>query len=264
MGAAWLGAHKGHGLKTVTVLAGQVDFQQPGELGLFMDESQVAFLEDLMAESGTLDGRRMAGAFQLINSRDLVWSKLLHEYLMGATTPMTALRAWNADATRLPARMHSEYLRKLYLDNALADGEYRVRGVPVDLRALRVPLFVVGTERDHVSPWRSVFRILRLAHAPSRFVLVSGGHNVGIVSPPAGPVAHASASYRWADHPVGEAPADPDAWFATASVQPGSWWTGWSDWLRAHGTGNVPARPLPDVRFEGRVVPAPGENVFQE
>jgi polyhydroxyalkanoate synthase subunit PhaC len=264
MGAACLGARKSHALKTVTILAGQVDFQEPGELGLFMDESQVAFLEDLMAAPGYLDGRRMAGAFQLINSKDLVWSKLLHEYLMGAHTPMTAMRAWNADATRMPARMHGEYLHKLYLENQLADGEYRFRGTPVLLRAIHVPLFVVGTERDHVSPWKSVFKLLRLAHAPSRFVLVSGGHNVGIVSPPAGPAAHPGASYRWADHAADDAPADADPWLASAQHQAGSWWVGWSRWLHAHGSGTVPAREVPDIPFGGKVLAAPGAFVFQE
>ncbi|RYF36254.1 MAG: alpha/beta fold hydrolase, partial [Comamonadaceae bacterium] len=156
--AAVLGAGRPQPLKTVSLLAAQVDFEEPGELGLFMDESQVAFLEDLMAGRGYLDGRAMAGAFQLINSKDLVWSKLVHEYLMGAQTPMTAMRAWNADTTRLPARMHADYLRQLYLHNALAEGSYRVRGRQVDLRAIRVPLFVVATERDHVAPWRSVYK----------------------------------------------------------------------------------------------------------
>ncbi|GAB3759023.1 alpha/beta fold hydrolase [Ramlibacter monticola] len=264
MGAAVLGARKDHALRTVTLIAGQVDFQEPGELGLFMDESQVAFLEDLMAEWGYLDGRRMAGAFQLINSKDLVWSKLLHEYLMGAHTPMTALRAWNADATRLPARMHGEYLRRLYMDNQLADGEYRFRGQPVSLRAIRVPLFVLATERDHVSPWPSVFKVLRLAHAPARFVLTSGGHNVGVVNPPSGPAAHEKASYRWADHPVDEVAADPLAWFATARQERGSWWTCWHEWLHRHDSGSVPARAVRDVRFGGKVVPAPGTHVFQE
>jgi polyhydroxyalkanoate synthase len=264
MGASVLGARHAHALKTVSLLAGQVDFEEPGELGLFMDESQVAFLEDLMAESGTLDGRRMAGAFQLMNSRDLVWSRLLHEYLMGAQTPMTALRAWNADATRMPARMHSEYLRRLYLDNELAKDAYRFRGEHVALRAIHAPVFVVATERDHVSPWPSVYKVLRLVHARSRFVLVSGGHNVGIVSPPSGPAAHPQASYLWADHEPHEAPADPLAWRAQAVQVRGSWWKAWHGWLREHATADVPARAVPDVPFDGRVLPAPGSNVFQE
>ena len=142
--AALLGTRPDNPLATVTLLAGQVDFHEPGELGLFIDESQIAFLEDLMAEHGYLDGRQMAGAFQLINSKDLVWSKLVHEYLMGAQTPMTALRAWNADATRLPARMHSEYLRRLYLNNDLAEGRY-----PTEIGRFRWP-----TSRCRCSWWR--------------------------------------------------------------------------------------------------------------
>ena len=264
MGAALLGARHAHPLRSVSILAGQVDFEEPGELGLFMDESQVAFLEDLMAESGYLDGRRMAGAFQLINSKDLVWSKLLHEYLMGAQTPMTAMRAWNADATRMPARMHADYLRRLYLENEFAEGTYRVLGEQLDLRAVRVPLFVLGTERDHVSPWRSVFKVLRLVEAPGRFVLASGGHNVGIVSPPAGPAAHPEAGYRWADHGTETPPADPQAWLSAARQEAGSWWPNWEDWLRAHGSGTMAARPLPARRFDGAYVPAPGTHVFEQ
>jgi polyhydroxyalkanoate synthase len=252
-------------LKTVSLLAAQVDFEEPGELGLFMDESQVAFLEDLMAEHGYLDGRQMAGAFQLINSKDLVWSKLVHEYLMGAQTPVTAIRAWNADATRMPARMHSEYLRRLYLENALAEDGYKVEGETISLSDIRVPLFVLATERDHVSPWRSVYKVLRLAHAPADFVLVSGGHNVGIVSPPEGPAAFEEATFRHAFLQPGEAPPDPDDWLRHAPPPTrGSWWTCWDAWLGQHGGGRVPARPVPSVRIGGRVVHAPGTYVRQQ
>jgi len=262
--AALLSARGEHPLKTVTLLAAQVDFEEPGQLELFIDESQVAFLEDLMAERGYLDGRRMAGAFQLINSRDLVWSKLVHEYLMGAQTPMTAMRAWNADATRLPARMHSEYLRQLYLNNALAEGDYRVRGECVNLHALRVPMFVVATDRDHVSPWRSVYRILRLVHSESDFVLVSGGHNVGIVSPAEGPAAHPEAGYRHASGPAAAAPSDPDRWLSAAQPTRGSWWPHWHGWLERHGSGSVRARPVRGLAEHGRTIAAPGTYVFED
>ena len=262
--AALLGAHHEHPLKTVSLLAAQVDFEQPGELGLFMDESQIAFLEDLMAERGYLDGRQMAGAFQLINSKDLVWSKLVHEYLMGAQTPMTPIRAWNADATRLPARMHSEYLRRLYLHNELAEGNYRVHGEHVHLSAIRIPLFVVATERDHVSPWRSVYKVLRLVRSPAEFVLVSGGHNVGIVSPPAGPNAHPGASYCRRSHAAGEAPTHPQAWLDAAPRTAGSWWPCWDDWLQRHGSGEVRARAVGGLVEDGQLVPAPGTYVFQD
>ena len=262
MAAALLGARGDKGLRSVSLLAAQVDFQEPGELGLFIDESQIAFLEDLMAERGYLDGQRMAGAFQLINSKDLVWSKLVHEYLMGARTPVTPLRAWNADATRLPARMHSEYLRRLYLHNDLAEGRYRVDGEPVNLDEIRVPLYVLATERDHVSPWTSVYKLLRLARAPASFVLCSGGHNVGIVSPPDGPLASQQAAYRVGEWAPREAPANPQAWFAQARPQAGSWWPHWFRWLAAHSSRQVKARPVKGLRLRGRPVPAPGTYVF--
>lgn len=262
--AAALGARPHNPLKTVSLLAAQTDFHEPGELGLFIDESQISFLEDLMAERGYLDGRQMAGAFALINSKDLVWSKLVHEYLMGAQTPMTALRAWNADATRMPARMHSEYLRRLYLHNDLAEGRYLVNGRAVALADIKVPLFVVATERDHVSPWTSVYKIHRQTRAPVSFALTSGGHNVGIVNPPTGPAAHPQASYRFTTHAQGRAPADPQVWLDGTPPVAGSWWPCWHAWLRKQSTRQVKAEreaaglPLPD-----RMADAPGRYVHQ-
>ncbi|HMA07402.1 MAG TPA: alpha/beta fold hydrolase, partial [Ramlibacter sp.] len=262
--AALLGTRRDNPLATVTLLAGLVDFHEPGELGLFIDESQIAFLEDLMADRGYLDGRQMAGAFQLINSKDLVWSKLVHEYLMGAQTPMTAMRAWNADATRLPARMHSEYLRRLYLNNDLAEGRYPTETGLVSLADIQVPLFVVATERDHVSPWRSVYKIQRLVSAPVSFALTSGGHNVGIVNPPAGPMAHPQASYRFATHAHGAAPVDPQAWIDAAPAFAGSWWPRWQQWLLGHSSGTVKAHPVTGLLRGGKSTPAPGTYVHQE
>jgi polyhydroxyalkanoate synthase len=261
--AAALGAKPGSPLKTVSLLAAQTDFHEPGELGLFIDESQIAFLEDLMSARGYLDGRQMAGAFALINSKDLVWSKLVHEYLMGAHTPMTALRAWNADATRMPARMHSEYLRQLYLRNDLSEGRFRLGAHTVMLEDLTVPLFVVATERDHVSPWTSVYKIHRLAHAPVTFVLSSGGHNVGIVNPPSGPLAHPQASYRFASHLSSKAPADPLEWLEAAQPVQGSWWTCWHEWLVTHSTAQVKAVPVVAPALAGPPVNAPGSYVHE-
>ncbi|MBL8318230.1 MAG: polyhydroxyalkanoic acid synthase [Burkholderiaceae bacterium] len=244
MAAAALARDGRSPLATMTLLAAQTDFEEPGELGLFIDESQIAFLEDVMAERGYLDGRQMAGAFALINSKDLVWSKLVHEYLMGAQTPLNDLRAWNADATRMPARMHGEYLRRLYLHNELAEGSFVVGGAPVVLRDIRVPTYVVATERDHVSPWRSVFKIHRLSDAPLRFVLSSGGHNVGIVNPPDGPAASKSASFRVAERSVRNNHAEPQAWADAAEQHAGSWWPDWAAWLAAHSTRKVTPPPF--------------------
>jgi polyhydroxyalkanoate synthase subunit PhaC len=260
--AAALSAKPAHPLKTLTLLAAQIDFHEPGELGLFIDESQIAFLEDLMAQRGYLDGRQMAGAFQLINSKDLVWSKLVHEYLMGAHTPMTALRAWNADATRLPARMHSQYLRRLYLHNDLAEGRYRVDRRLVALSDISLPTFVVATELDHVSPWKSVYKIHRLTSAPISFALSSGGHNVGIVNPPSGVAAYPQASYRFATHAAGKAPPDPEVWHEQTKQRSGSWWPCWQTWLQLHSSRKVPAQRRSLSNHSG--IPAPGCYVHQQ
>jgi polyhydroxyalkanoate synthase subunit PhaC len=264
--AAALAREKGRSpLKTVSLLAAQVDFDEPGELGLFIDESQIAFLEDVMAERGYLDGRQMAGAFQLINSKDLVWSKLVREYLMGAQTPLTDLRAWNADATRMPARMHGEYLRRLYMNNDLAEGRYPVDGRPVVLRDIRLPMYVVATERDHVSPWLSVYKILFLVDAPMRFVLTSGGHNVGVVSPPDGPGASKEAKFRVAERKTRDGWIEPQAWYEGAQQHTGSWWSDWADWLAQH-SGRKVAPPPFGGRGAKRLLPlgdAPGRYVHE-
>jgi polyhydroxyalkanoate synthase len=224
-------------LATVTFLAAQTDFTEAGELMLFVNESQLAFLEDTMWEQGFLDTRQMAGAFQLLRSNDLVWSRMVHEYLMGERAPMTDLTAWNADGTRMPYRMHSEYLRHLFLENDLAEGRYGVAGKPVALSDIRAPLFVVGTERDHVSPWRSVYKIHSLTDTEVTFVLASGGHNVGIVAQPGREEAH----YRVLKRAAQERHLDPDAWLAEAREGKGSWWNEWTRWLDGHS--GKPRRP---------------------
>jgi polyhydroxyalkanoate synthase len=157
---------------------------------LFVNESQVAFLEDMMWERGYLDAQQMSGAFQLLRSNDLIWSRMVHDYLMGERSVPIDIMAWNADATRMPYKMHSEYLRSLFLNNDLAEGHFTVGGRPIAIHDIRVPIFAVGTEQDHVAPWRSVFKLHALANAETTFVLTNGGHNAGILSKPGHPHRH--------------------------------------------------------------------------
>ena len=248
-------------LATTTFLATQTDFSEAGELMLFVNESQLAFLEDVMWSQGFLDSRQMAGTFQLLRSNDLIWSRMVRTYLLGEREPVTDVNAWNADATRMPYRQHSEYLRRLFLDNDLAEGRYPAGGRPVALSDLRTPMFAVGTETDHVAPWRSVYKFNLLTDAEVTFLLTSGGHNVGIVSEPGHPHRH----YRVATKRHEDRYLDPDAWLTETPEQEGSWWPQWVGWLRAHSGAPVKPPPLgaPAAGY-APLADAPGSYVLQE
>jgi poly[(R)-3-hydroxyalkanoate] polymerase subunit PhaC len=247
--------------KTLTLLAAQVDFKEAGELMLFINESEVTFLEDMMWEQGFLDTKQMAGAFQLLRPNDLIWSRLIHDYLMGERPAINDLMTWNADATRMPYKMHSEYLRHLFLDNDLAEGRYLVDGLPVALSDIRAPIFAVGTEWDHVAPWRSVYKYNLLTDTDVTFLLTSGGHNAGIVSEP----GHANRHYRQVTRKASERYHDPETWLRKANVQPGSWWPSLVEWLVMHSGEKVPAPPvgLNEAPYKPQAS-APGTYVFQE
>jgi len=224
-------------LETLTLLAAQADFTEAGELMLFIDEAQLAYLEDVMWSQGYLDTTQMAGAFQLLRSNDLIWSRMVHDYYLGRRANQSDLMAWNADATRMPYRMHAEYLRRLFLNNDLAEGRYAVEGRPVALSDIEVPVFAVGTAKDHVAPWRSVYKIVLLTDTEVTFLLTSGGHNAGIVTPP----GHPRRIYQVGRLRDQESYVDPDRWRAAAPVHKGSWWPEWQAWLAAHsGTGVAP------------------------
>jgi polyhydroxyalkanoate synthase subunit PhaC len=182
-----------------------------------------------MWQRGYLDTTQMAGAFQLLRSNELIWSRLSHDYLMGEGAPQNELMAWNADATRLPYRMHSEYLRKLFLGNDLAEGRYRVEDRSVSLSDIHAPMFVVGTLADHVAPWRSVYKIHYQVDADVTFVLTSGGHNAGVVAPPDEPNHSYQVLIKAADAPY----VGPDEWLKLAPQVEGSWWPEWAEWLAA-------------------------------
>jgi poly[(R)-3-hydroxyalkanoate] polymerase subunit PhaC len=248
-------------LASLTFLAAQVDFTEAGELMLFINESQVAFLEDMMWERGYLDSGQMAGAFQLLRSNDLIWSRVVHDYLMGERSLPIDIMAWNADSTRMPYRMHSEYLRSLFLDNDLAEGRFKVDGRPITVHDIRMPIFAVGTEQDHVAPWRSVFKLHILTDAEITFVLTNGGHNAGVLSHPGHLHRHFRIATQRHDGPY----VDPDTWLTRNAPRDGSWWPAWSAWLSERS--GAPTTPPSLGRAGGRFAPlddAPGRYVFMK
>ena len=246
-------------LASITLLAAQTDFSEPGEIALFIDDSEVTFLEDIMFDRGYLTRGQMAGAFQLLRSNDLIWSRAVHDYLMGERTPMTDLMAWNADATRMPYRMHSQYLHRLFLRNDLAAARFRVGGKPVALADVQVPMFCLGTETDHVAPWRSVYKIHLLTDTKVTFVLTTGGHNAGVVSPP----GHPKRSYRLRTRAENGRYIDPELYLAHTQRRAGSWWPEWHAWLAAR-SGEPVAPPEMGAAEKDYVTlgPAPGRYVM--
>jgi polyhydroxyalkanoate synthase subunit PhaC len=261
MAAAAMARDHDDRLASLTFLAAQIDFTDAGELMLFINESQVAFLEDMMWERGYLDSGQMSGAFQLLRSNDLIWSRAVHDYLMGERSLPIDIMAWNADSTRMPYRMHSEYLRALFLDNDLAEGRFKVDGRPITVHDVRVPIFALGTEQDHVAPWRSVFKLHFLTDAEVTFALTNGGHNAGVLSHPGHPHRH----FRIATQQHDEQYVDPDTWLMRNAPHDGSWWPAWSAWLAARS--GEPITPPPLGERGGRFAPlgdAPGRYVFMK
>ncbi|MDJ0950314.1 MAG: alpha/beta fold hydrolase [Alphaproteobacteria bacterium] len=246
-------------LKTVTLLAAQTDFNEAGELMLFIDESAVAYLEDIMWDQGYLDTKQMAGAFQMLRSNDLIWSRMVRDYMLGERQPMTDLMAWNADATRMPYHMHSQYLRQLFLKNDLAEGRYQVDSTHVSLSDIRAPLFVAGTETDHVAPWQSVYKVHQLTDTEVTFLLTNGGHNAGIVSEP----GHPRRRYRMSTRQADDMYVDPDRWYMMTPPEVGSWWPAWQRWLADHSSGRTspPAMGAPEEGYPP-MLPAPGSYVL--
>ena len=230
---------------SATFFVSLLDFSQPGELGVFIDEAQVASLEKKMNERGYLEGSEMAGTFNLLRANDLVWSFVVNNYLLGKDPFPFDLLYWNADSTRMPARMHSFYLRNMYIKNLLGQpGGIELDGVPIDLGAVTTPSYFVSTVEDHIAPWQSTYKGAKYLGGPVRFVLGGSGHIAGIVNPPA-----AKKYHYWVNDAL---PETPDAWFSGAQQIPGSWWEDWQAWIdRLNGGEKVPARvprnPLEDA-----------------
>jgi polyhydroxyalkanoate synthase len=247
-------------LASLTLFAAQADFTEPGELDLFIDESQVTFLEDYMADHGYLDAYQMASAFQLLRSQDLIWSRLVREYLSGERAPMIDLMAWNADTTRLPYRMHSEYMRELFLNNDLAEDRFDVEGQPIHLSDIQVPVFAVGTVTDHVAPWKSAYKITRLLRTEVTFLLTTGGHNAGIVTPP----GHPRRKFQLHTRKLRDRYLRPEQFRQERPQQAGSWWPAWEAWL-AQRSGERVAPPALGAAKRGyeALADAPGSYVLE-
>ncbi|HEY5560040.1 MAG TPA: alpha/beta fold hydrolase [Steroidobacteraceae bacterium] len=249
-------------IQDITLFAAQTDFSEPGELSLYISPAQVEMLEALMYKEGVLDSKQMGGAFAMLRAHDLLWQPAVKSYLKGERDGMIDLMAWNADGTRMPWKMHTEYLVGLYLQNDLAEGRFKVEGETVNLNDIRVPMFVVGTETDHVAPWKSVYKVSGLTSSPEfTFLLTSGGHNAGIVS---GPV-HPKRRHRVRTARANEPKLAADAWFETTAPLPGSWWPAWADWLKQHSTAERVPPPAMGATEAGYapIGEAPGEYVKQ-
>ena len=258
MAAAWLAQQKNKNIASLTLLAAQTDFTEAGELRLFIDESQLDYLDDMMWNQGYLDTRQMAGTFQLLRSNDLIWSRMVNLYLLGKREVMTDLMAWNADATRMPFRMQSEYLRQLFLNNDLFQGRLKVNNQTIALSDIELPTFVVATETDHVAPWRSVYKINLAISGDVTFLLTSGGHNAGITSEPGHPRRH----YKIGLCPHADRYTDPEAWLQVAHYVEGSWWPAWTAWLERAQLQHA-ATLIAEPVMQG-LPAAPGDYVLQK
>ncbi len=231
------GKRQGNRIGSATFFTTMTDFSEPGELGVFIDEQQVSSLEKKMFERGYLEGSEMAGTFNMLRSNDLIWSFVVNNYLLGKDPFPFDLLYWNSDSTRMPAKMHSFYLRRLYMENRLVEpGGVEIDGVAIDLGKIKTPCYFISTIEDHIAPWKSTYLGARNFGGPVRFVLGGSGHIAGIVNPPA------ANKYGYWVNPAAKLPATPDDWFVGAQQHAGSWWTDWQAWVTAHDSEQVDAR----------------------
>jgi poly[(R)-3-hydroxyalkanoate] polymerase subunit PhaC len=225
-------------IASATFLTTLVDFKEAGELTVFIDEEQLAALEEKMNERGYLEGAEMANTFNMLRANDLIWSFVINNYLLGKEPFPFDLLYWNSDSTRMPAAMHSFYLRNMYQNNLLSrPGGIELNGVPVDLTKVKTPSFILSTREDHIAPWKATYVATQLYSGPVRFVLAASGHIAGVVNPPA-----AGKYNHWTSPDMKKFPKKPDEWLAKAEMRPGSWWPEWQQWIADFADGAVPAR----------------------
>lgn len=236
-------------LASISLLAAQTDFSEPGDLGLFIEEASIAGIEHMIGEAGgVMPGEAMRDAFNLLRPEDLIWRYVEERYLLGEAPKPFDLLYWNGDQTNLPGPLHIASLKRLYLENALAKGSFTIAGKPIDLKKIKAPVFIHAARKDHISPFASVYKGVHLFGGDVTFVLADSGHIAGVVNPPA------SNKYRYwtgTDHPP-----SPDNWLAYAAEHPGSWWPLWASWLGE----NAGAEVAPPAKVKS-AAPAPGEYV---
>lgn len=246
-------------LASLSLFAAETDYSDAGELQLFISEDQLSFLNDMMQAQGFLDSDQMEAAFQLLRANDLLWLPAVRKYWLGERGTMNDLMAWNADGTRMPARMHIEYLHHFFLSDDLAEGKFIVGEKTAAVQDIRLPVFMVGTERDHIAPWRSVYKLHFLNDGDMTFVLTSGGHNAGIVSEP----GHKGRHFRIRLRPAQGKTLGPEEWLKQTESREGSWWPAWNEWLDVHSSG-MRREPLSMGGGRFRLLcDAPGTYVFE-
>lgn len=238
---------------SATFFTTMVDFEEPGELGVFIDEEQLASLEDKMGERGYLEGSEMASTFSMLRANDLIWSFVINNYLLGKEPFPFDLLFWNADSTRMPAVMHSYYLRKMYQENALVKpGALELGGVKIDLRKIKVPVYILSTKEDHIAPWKSTFAATQIYSGNTKFVLASSGHIAGVVNPP--------VSDRYSYRTNAKKAKTPAVWLEGATEHKGSWWPDWDKWVKKFAGTQVAAREPGKGKFKA-IEDAPGSYV---
>jgi polyhydroxyalkanoate synthase len=240
-------------IKAATFFVTMTDFAEPGELGVFIDEEQLAKMDEQMAKTGYFDGSSMAEAFNLLRANDLIWGFVINNYLMGKDPFPFDLLYWNSDSTRMPSQMHSFYLHKFYEKNLLCKANgINLAGVGIDLAKVKTPAYFISTKEDHIAPWKSTYAGTRLLSGPVRFVLGMSGHIAGIVNPPS-----AKKYGYWTND---ELPEDCDQWLAGAQSHDGSWWLDWKKWVQRYNGKKVPARIPGDAKLK-IIEDAPGSYV---
>jgi polyhydroxyalkanoate synthase len=240
---AHMAAKKDKRVKTATYFVTMTDFEEAGELGVFIDEEQLKTLEERMSRRGYLEGAEMATTFNMLRANDLIWSFVVNNYLLGQEPFPFDLLYWNDDSTRMPARMHSFYLRRMYQQNDLVKpGGITLLGEPIDLRRITLPSYLISTREDHIAPWKSTYRATQIYKGPVRFVLAASGHIAGVVNAPdSGKYSH------WINESL---PPDAEEWFKGATELAGSWWPDWHRWITGHGAEKVPARIPGDAKLK--------------